>query len=441
MLSTSLPRRTTLLSVAGSDSPAQTGDPRQQGRGESARPRALLVDDSLTLQFTLKDALVAAGFTVVVCTSGGEARRALRQGAYSVIILDVMLPDTNGVALAQEVKSAPATSHLPVILLSANAGIEQRVSGVAGGADDFIGKACGPAYVVKRARELSLDPVKEQRPESDGPHRVLLIDDSPTFVDALASRMRLSGHDIIVASSGMAALDYLNVQAVDVIVLDLVMPELSGIDMCRRIKGTPALTDVPIVVISGREDGTSLMAGSLAGIDDYIRKSEGLQAILSRLDKLLRRRPAPPSRPSTRGESTRGESAWRTASSEVRSEALPVRGRISEPPQSLTRRISPSDPGEAPSNRGGPVSPLFEKVASVCGLSTFIARSSLKRALVRAGLNEATFASEDVARAMPEIRWALSVFLPPTEIDARMELIEGLAKEGSIPPPGGARET
>ncbi|HZF50101.1 MAG TPA: hypothetical protein VE093_15690, partial [Polyangiaceae bacterium] len=144
---------------------------------------------------------------------------------------------------------------------------------------------------------------------------------------------------------------------------------------------------------------------------------------------------------STRGESTRGESAWRTASSEVRSEALPVRGRISEPPQSLTRRISPSDPGEAPSNRGGPVSPLFEKVASVCGLSTFIARSSLKRALVRAGLNEATFASEDVARAMPEIRWALSVFLPPTEIDARMELIEGLAKEGSIPPAGGARET
>jgi len=61
MLSTSLPRRTTPLSVAGSDSPAQTGDPRQQGRGESARPRALLVDDSLTLQFTLKDALVAAG--------------------------------------------------------------------------------------------------------------------------------------------------------------------------------------------------------------------------------------------------------------------------------------------------------------------------------------------------------------------------------------------
>lgn len=435
MLSISPTRRPTPLSVAGSDSPAQAGDPRQQGRGESARPRALLVDDSLTLQVTLKDALLAAGFTVVVCKSGEEARRALRQGAYSVIILDVMLPDMNGVDLAQELKSAPATSHLPIILLSANAGIGQRVSGVAGGADDFIGKACGPAYVVKRARELSLDPVKEQRPEGDGPHRVLLIDDSPTFVDALAARMRLSGHDIIVASSGMAALDYLGVQAVDVIVLDLVMPELSGTDMCRRIKGTPALTDVPIVVISGREDGTSLMAGSLAGIDDYIRKSEGLQAILSRLDKLLRRRP-PSSRPSTRGES-----GWRTASSEARSEALPVRGRISEPPQSLTRRVSPSDPGEAPSNRGGPVSPLFEKVASVCGLSTFIARSSLKRALVRAGLNEATFASEDVARAMPEIRWALSVFLPPTEIDARMELIEGLAKEGSIPPAGGARET
>jgi hypothetical protein len=77
---------------------------------------------------------------------------------------------------------------------------------------------------------------------------------------------------------------------------------------------------------------------------------------------------------------------------------------------------------------------LFERVASVCGLSEFIARSSLKRALVRAGLDEATLSAEALTRALPEIRWALSVFLPPTEIDARMALIQGLAKQASEGP-------
>lgn len=400
------------------------------GDASLSRPRVLLVDDSLTLQVTLKDALVAAGFAVVVCKSGEEARRALRHGPYAVIILDVTLPDASGITLAQEIRGFAPTARVPVILLSANAGILQRINGVASGADDYIGKACGTSYVVKRARELSLVPVEEPRHNKAVPYRILLVDDSPTFVDALASRMRLAGHDIVVATSGATALDYLSVQDVDVIVLDLVMPEISGIEMCRRIKGTPAWSDIPIVVISGREDGAAALAGgSLAGVDDFIRKSQGLPAILSRLDMLLRRRP--PARKA--GAKRLGEGERRSLAPESRpvaSEPLVSRGRKSEPPQSAVRRHM-EPPGGASPPGGGVVSPLFEQVANVCGLSIFIARSSLKRAIGRAGFDEATLSGDDLVRALPEIRWALSVFLPPPEIEARMASILGLAKQAA----------
>lgn len=437
MLSSSRSRRPTPLFVAKAGPPGETGESQKRAKeAPSARPRALLVDDSLTLQVTLKDALVAAGFAVVVCKSGEEARRALRHGPYAVIILDVTLPDASGITLAQEIKGAAPTARVPVLLLSANAGILQRVNGVASGADDFIGKACGTSYVVKRAREVSLVPL-EGRPDKAGPYRILLVDDSPTFVDALASRMRLAGHDIVVATSGQAALDYLNVQDVDVIVLDLVMPEISGIEMCRRIKGTPAWADIPIVVVSGREDGAAMLAGgSLAGVDDFIRKAQGLPAILSRLDALLRRRPPVRSKSSAKrlmagDRRSISPESRPVPSSEMRSER--PRGPESDPPPSLVRCRPPSDQpsAEVPAKSGGGVSPLFEQVASVCGLSIFIARSSLKRAIGRAGFDEATLSGEDLARALPEIRWALSVFLPPTEIEQRMASIQGLAKQAS----------
>jgi DNA-binding response OmpR family regulator len=469
MLAPSRSRRPTPLSLVAVGSPDESGEIHKVAQATALqKPRALLVDDSLTLQVTLKDALVAAGFVVVVCKSGEEARRALRHGPYAVVILDVMLPDASGITLAHEVRSFAPTARVPVILLSANASILQRVNGVASGADDYIGKACGTSYVVKRARELALMPAQEQRVDKPGPYRILFIDDSPTFVDALAARMRLAGHDIVVATSGAAALEYLNVQDVDVIVLDLVMPEISGIEMCRRIKGNPALADIPIVVISGREDGAAaLTAGSLAGVDDFIRKSQGLPAILSKLDTLLRRRPpgrskahakkltdgdrrslSPESRPvESRPVEARPIEARpvearpapveaRFAPLEVKSESLPPslppRSRKTDPPQSAVRRHGLSDTGETSSVGAGSL--LFERVASVCGLSEFIARSSLKRALVRAGIDEATLSGEDLTRALPQIRWALSVFLPPTEIDARMASIQVLARQASEGP-------
>jgi hypothetical protein len=74
-----------------------------------------------------------------------------------------------------------------------------------------------------------------------------------------------------------------------------------------------------------------------------------------------------------------------------------------------------------------PMSLLFERVVALSGLSSFIARSSLQRALARAGVDASALTPEGLARALPEIQWALGVFLPPPERDERMAVIAALA--------------
>jgi DNA-binding response OmpR family regulator len=88
----------------------------------------------------LADALRTAGLTVVACGSAEEARTALRGGPIVLAILDVLLPDGNGVDLLAEIRTTPATSKMGVILLSTEAEVADRIRGVSTGADDYVGK-------------------------------------------------------------------------------------------------------------------------------------------------------------------------------------------------------------------------------------------------------------------------------------------------------------
>lgn len=439
-MSTGLPTLAMALSF-DEPRPFNENDPSEPLGGPSrVRPRVLLVDDSLTLQMTLQDALIAAGFSVVTCKNGAEARQALRCGSYALMIFDVMLPDASGVMLAQEVRAYGPTSRVPIILLSADAEIGQRVNGVASGADEFIGKFCGPSYVVKRARQLALGQAAEVA-ELGGPSRVLIVDDSPTFLDAFAARVRLDGHDVVVSKSGTAALDYMAVQRVDAVVLDVFMPGLSGLEMCRRIKSTSAWADIPVMIMTSREENAALASGTMAGVDDFILKTQGVAAMTTRLSKLLQRGRAGGGRsgPKTPPEGARRISASTpppavaggraSARGDAVTAAVIPMARRSEPPRSLVRPVPAQRTGAGQDQRvARHALPLFERVVAMSGLSSFIARSSLDRALTRAGVEAFLLTPEDLTRALPEIRWALSVFLPPEEMEQRMAAITALAR-------------
>jgi DNA-binding response OmpR family regulator len=128
-----------------------------------------------------------------------------------------------------------------------------------------------------------------------GPPEVLVVDDEPAIRRALERALRLEGFTVRTASGGHAALDAIAEAAPDVIVLDIAMPDLDGVAVTSRLRADGI--DVPICVVSARDEIDDRVAALQAGADDYVVKPFALPELVARLHALLRRRPEPPSVP------------------------------------------------------------------------------------------------------------------------------------------------
>ena len=123
-----------------------------------------------------------------------------------------------------------------------------------------------------------------------GPKKILTVDDSLTYLHEVAAQLRQEGYDVVPAHSGEEALELLAVQPVDCILLDLVMPGLSGQETCRRIKGSVAWRDIPLIMHTALEERDAMIEGINAGADDYIAKSSDLEVLCARVRAQLRRK-------------------------------------------------------------------------------------------------------------------------------------------------------
>lgn len=119
--------------------------------------------------------------------------------------------------------------------------------------------------------------------------RVLVVDDEPALRSALDRALRMDGYDISLAADGQAALDELAAQRPDAVVLDVAMPGIDGLELCRRLRSTGDRT--PVLMLTARDSIDDRVAGLDAGADDYLVKPFERQELLARLRALLRRRP------------------------------------------------------------------------------------------------------------------------------------------------------
>jgi two-component system NtrC family sensor kinase len=123
-----------------------------------------------------------------------------------------------------------------------------------------------------------------------GPKKILAVDDSETYLQALVGALRADGYELVLARSGEEALDLLAVQPADCLLLDLMMPGIGGLETCRRIKSVPGLRDIPIVMLTALEDRAAMIEGLGAGADDYVAKSSDFDLVRARVLAQLRRR-------------------------------------------------------------------------------------------------------------------------------------------------------
>jgi two-component system response regulator MprA len=119
--------------------------------------------------------------------------------------------------------------------------------------------------------------------------RVLVVDDDPAVSGALHRALRLDGYEVSLASDGPDALEEIAIRPPDAVILDIGLPTIDGLDVCRRLRA--ADNDTPVLMLTARDAINDRVQGLDAGADDYLVKPFALAELLARLRALLRRRP------------------------------------------------------------------------------------------------------------------------------------------------------
>jgi two-component system, NtrC family, sensor kinase len=249
----------------------------------------LIVDDSLTVRMDLAEAFEAAGLRPLLCSSIREAREAFSAQSVDLVILDVLLPDGDGVELLKEIRTRPATCDLPILMLSNEADVKDRIRGLQTGADDYVGKPYDAGQVVARGREL----LRQRRHESPEPApagrpTILVIDDSVTFREELRGALERSGYGVITATSGEKGLRLASARRPAALIIDGVMPGMDGATVIRRLRLDAGLRGLPCLLLTASEEQGAELKALDAGADAFVHKEEDMDVILARFAAMLR---------------------------------------------------------------------------------------------------------------------------------------------------------
>ncbi len=126
--------------------------------------------------------------------------------------------------------------------------------------------------------------------------RVLVVEDEESYSDALSYMLRKEGFEVAVAADGLAALEEFDRAGADIVLLDLMLPELPGTEVCRRIRQT---SNVPVIMVSAKDDEVDKIVGLELGADDYVTKPYSPRELVARIRAVLRRGVEPDLAPPT----------------------------------------------------------------------------------------------------------------------------------------------
>jgi CheY-like chemotaxis protein/signal transduction histidine kinase/HAMP domain-containing protein len=223
------------------DRPEQIPDDRENLQPDDAI--LLIVEDDPHYARVLLDLARDTGFKVLVAMRGSDALTLARQYHPTAVSLDVFLPDMLGWTVLSQLKKDPATRHIPVQMVTLD---EDRQHGLARGAFSFVTKPTtseGLQAAMSRIRDFSAPRRK----------RLLVVEDNAAEQLSINELLGHDDIDILTADTGEAALAKLHEEAVDCVVLDLRLPDMSGFEVLEKMRDDEALADLPVVVFTGKE--------------------------------------------------------------------------------------------------------------------------------------------------------------------------------------------
>jgi PAS domain S-box-containing protein len=266
----------------GAKAARRTGQPARPVEPPSALPagpQILVVDDDIDVAHLFEHQLAKAGYEVTVVTQGGRVLEVARQLQPDLLTLDLMM-DVDGLQILRELKADPETARIPVVIISV---ITEPEKGLALGAADYLVKPLDEGELLNRVRRV-LDQL-----DGDAQNKILVVDDEVDVVGWLKHFLTHSGFEVTEAYDGMQALEAVDADRPDLILLDLKMPRMDGRTAIRRLREKPETRDIPIIVLSANPISDEIERVEMLGlgVKEFLRKPVTVEALVAEIEKYL----------------------------------------------------------------------------------------------------------------------------------------------------------
>jgi response regulator RpfG family c-di-GMP phosphodiesterase len=244
-------------------------------------PSILIVDDSSFIRSQITRELEEIGALVTEAEHGESALNIMKSKKFDLVVTDVEMPVIDGFQLCRILKENPSTRTVPVIILSSLDSDRDVDMGFQAGAAAYVSKA--------EAKTLLKDTVQKVLKKSVF-HRdqlILVVDDSKTIRNLVTEELEKAGFQVMTADNGKYALKLIKIKIPDLILSDINMPEMDGIEFCKSVKRDPELSGIPFIFMSSNDDRSIMRRMLQLGASAYLVKPFNLEQLVITVEKLL----------------------------------------------------------------------------------------------------------------------------------------------------------
>lgn len=272
--------------------------------------RILVVDDVPANLRLLEARLTAEYYDVVTARSGQDALDICESSRVDVVLLDIMMPGMDGFEVCERLKSDSSTAHIPVVIVTALDGTEERIRGLEAGADDFLTKPVNDLQLVTRVKSLArlkaltdelrlraettrnieIEQILQANRLEEGPTPgVLLVEEEGASADRIA-RMLRGQFDLKTVSDPQKFAFGSVGKGVECILVSTRLGSHDPLRLCAHLRALESTRSIPIVLLADGEEEDTVVRGLELGINDYLVKPIEKQELVARLRTQIRRK-------------------------------------------------------------------------------------------------------------------------------------------------------
>ena len=254
--------------------------------------KILVVEDNPINLKLIRSLLEIGKYEVIEAMNAITGIQLARQHEPDLILMDIQLPGMDGLSATRELKKDPALKDIPVVAITAHAMQGDDKKALNAGCAGYVSKPLDTRSFLKQIPQfLQKYDCMENASECDirgYKKRILIVDDEPLNIKVLEAKLPSDEYEVIPAYSGKEALEKVDDTPPEVILLDIMMPEMDGYEVTKRLKADPKTSHIPVIMLTALTETKDKLKALDAGAEEFISKPVNGTELIARIKSMLR---------------------------------------------------------------------------------------------------------------------------------------------------------